>query len=167
MAIQKILVSEYTCERCGWKWINRINGKDGLIPQRCASCKGRDWNRRRITPEEKGLRKRIRGFKRLYDYAEFLLKRRLGYDATINWQDDLIEQFLNLNPRPTISELKQVVYPQGLLLRPLDSQNQFDRIGYVPDLEELELHRYNPQKFIELRRHEAQRRQDVMLKIIE
>ena len=113
------------------------------------------------------MRKRIRGFKKLYDDTGILLESRLGHDATINWQNGLIEQFLNLNPRPTVSELKQVVYPQGLLLRPLDSQNQFDRIGYVPDPKKPSWHKYDPQKFIELRRHEAQRRQEIMQQIIE
>jgi len=166
MAIQEIRVAEYTCEKCGWKWISRINGKDGTVPQRCARCKSRNWNRKGITPEEKGLRKRIHGFKGLYDYAGILLESRLGYDAKISWQNGLIEQFLNLSPQPTVSELRQVVYPEGLMLRPLNSQNQYDRIGYVPDPEEPELHTYNLQKFIELRRYEAQRRQEIMLQII-
>lgn len=39
MSTQKIQVSEYTCGRCGYRWINRNNGKDELIPKRCAKCK--------------------------------------------------------------------------------------------------------------------------------
>jgi hypothetical protein len=45
----------------------------------------------------------------------------------------MTEKFLNLNPRPTISELKQVVCPQGLAIRPLNSQNQYIGLGLVPD----------------------------------
>jgi hypothetical protein len=84
----------------------------------------------------------------------------------IHWPDGLIERFLNLNPRPTIPELKQVIYPQGLILRPLDSQNQFTGIGYVPDPKEPGWQKYDIRKYVELRRHEAQRRQEIMMQII-
>jgi len=39
MPISKIEVDEYECLRCGYKWINRINDKDGAVPDRCAKCK--------------------------------------------------------------------------------------------------------------------------------
>jgi hypothetical protein len=84
MSIHKVEVSEYTCGTCGWKWISRVNGKDRPVPQRCAKCKSRNWNRGRITPEENGLRRRIRGFKTLYDYAGNYLESSLGYDAIIH-----------------------------------------------------------------------------------
>jgi len=44
MTIYVIRVKEYECAKCGHKWINRINGKDGPIPERCAKCKRVNWN---------------------------------------------------------------------------------------------------------------------------
>jgi hypothetical protein len=131
-----------------------------------AKCKSENWNREGITPLENGLRRRIKGFKRLYDYAGYYFENSLGDDAIIHWSEGLTEQFLNLNPRPTISELKQVVYPEGLILRPLDSQNQFTSRGYVPDLKVPGQMKYNPGEYTKFRRYEAQRRQEIMLQII-
>ena len=69
MPVSKIQVNEYHCIKCGYKWINRINGKDGSIPTRCAKCKTSNWDRNAISPKENGLRRRIKGFKKLYKYA--------------------------------------------------------------------------------------------------
>jgi hypothetical protein len=55
MTIYVIRIKEYGCDKCGYKWINRINGKDGPIPERCAKCKRVNWNggsEIEITPEE-------------------------------------------------------------------------------------------------------------------
>ena len=49
----------------------------------------------------------------------------------IDWPNGLCEKFLDINPRPTIEELKQVLSPPGGLW--LTSQNQFTRRGVVPD----------------------------------
>ena len=166
MSIQKIQVSEYTCGRCGYRWVNRNNGKDKLIPKRCAKCKSGNWNRIGVTPQEKGLRRRIRGFEKLYDYAGYYFENFLGNDAIIHWPNDLTEQFLNLNPRPTISELIQVVYPKGLILKPIDSQNQFSGRGYVPDPKMFGQLKYDPGEYVKLRRFEALRRQEIMIQII-
>lgn len=62
MPINKIQVSEYQCIHCGYKWINRVNGKDGPIPKKCAKCKRMNWNGIQgsgynpITPDERSLR---------------------------------------------------------------------------------------------------------------
>jgi predicted Zn-ribbon and HTH transcriptional regulator len=44
MTIYVIRIKEYECAKCGYKWIDRINGKDGPIPERCAKCKRVNWN---------------------------------------------------------------------------------------------------------------------------
>jgi hypothetical protein len=44
MPIHTVQVTEYECGHCGWKWINRINGKDRPIPLKCAKCKRLNWN---------------------------------------------------------------------------------------------------------------------------
>jgi phage FluMu protein Com len=43
MPIHEIQVKEYECAWCGYKWINRANGKDGDIPNKCAKCKRSAW----------------------------------------------------------------------------------------------------------------------------
>jgi hypothetical protein len=45
MSIKTVQVREFECERCGWKWVSRINGKDiEVLPRGCAKCKSRLWN---------------------------------------------------------------------------------------------------------------------------
>ena len=168
MSIQKIEVSEYACEKCGYRWINRINGKDGPIPERCAKCKRENWNGEDITPKESGLRRRVKGLKQLYDFAVFHWIAKLDpADCTINWSNELTDIFLNLNPRPTIQELKQVIYPAGLAIKPLNSQNQLTNLGFVPDPNEKQALIHNPKEHVKLRREEAKRRQEIMFQIIE
>jgi hypothetical protein len=69
MPIHEIQIKEYECAKCGYKWVNRINGKDGPIPDMCAKCKRVNWNNlsEDITPKENGLRRRINGFRELYE----------------------------------------------------------------------------------------------------
>ena len=93
---------------CKYKWINRINGKDGRIPDRCAKCKARNWNEGRMAPEENDLSRRLRGVKELYEHVAL----DFPSDPSISkwWDNELTERFLSLYPRPTIEELNQVVY---------------------------------------------------------
>ena len=168
MTIQKIQVSEYTCEKCGYKWINRMDGKDGPIPERCARCKKNNWNGEKdITPEERGLRRRIQGFGELYRHAGSHWIACLDQaDFTINWSSETTEKFLSLNPRPSIPELKQVVYPTGLAIKPLNSQNENTGLGFIPDPLKKKWIK-SPKEFMKLRRIEAGRRQEIMRQIIE
>lgn len=113
MPIHEIQVKEYECAWCGYKRINRVNGKDGNVPEKCAKCKRANWfDGDVMTPEEVGLRRRIEGFKELYcqDYDKYH-----GYHyIKVDWPADLCEKFLSIdNPRPTIRQLKQVMYPLG------------------------------------------------------
>lgn len=116
MPIYKIEVSEYECIFCGYKWINRVNGKDGLIPQRCAKCKRFYWNdgfyigRKPdpITPKERGLRTR------LYKFEGYDTRRDTGLGGSTSYRpNELCKEFLNVNPRPTIQELVQALHPLG------------------------------------------------------
>lgn len=174
MPIQKIEVSEYQCAYCGYKWINRVNGKDGPLPERCAKCKRAYWNEGKrpkkdfISPYEKGLRKRIKGLRKLY-YDNLRWDRENVWTdfATNKWPEDLAEKFLNLQPRPTIEELKQVVYPKGLALAPLDSQNQYRLRGYVPDPDKPGWLKYDKEEYYRLRRQEALKRLEAMQQIIQ
>jgi hypothetical protein len=162
MPIHRIEITEYECARCSYKWVNRINGKDGPVPIRCAKCKRTSWNRNGlIKGQENGLRRRIRGYKKLYEYASFFSSDK------IHWSEDLAEKFLNLSPRPTIVELKQVVYPRDLALKPLDSQNQYSNRNFVPDPDKPGWVKYDKEEYVKLRKREARTRQEIMQHIID
>ena len=161
MPIQKIEVSEYECARCGYKWINRINGHDGPVPQKCAKCKRLGRNRGRkelISPTERGLRRQIKYFERLYDNPGFY------WSIEIDWPKGLCEKFLDMDPRPTIEELKQVLYPpEGL---GLTSQNQDTHRGRVPDPDRPEWMKFDKEEYLKLLKQEAQKRIELMLQIM-
>jgi len=110
------------------------------------------------------LRRRIKGFKQLYKHAGFYWSDRSIGDS---WSDELTEKFLDLNPPPTITELERVAEPPGLVLRPLTSQNQYKDRGLVPDPKKPGWLKYDKEKYIEILKQEAQKRQQVMQQIIE
>lgn len=110
MPTSKIEVNEYECVNCGYKWINRVNGKDGPIPKKCASCKRSSWDDGKIMSyKEIGLRRRIKGYNQLYSYRYDDKMRNL-----IRWNPDVVEKFLDMQPGPTIELLKKVVYSSPL-----------------------------------------------------
>jgi len=114
MPIHNIKVKEYECAHCAYRWINRTNGKDGNIPLRCASCKRKNWNHgqaNQIWPKGNGLRRRINGFNTLYENDSYY-SAHLKY--LIGWDKGLCERFLNLEPRPTIQEMEEVIYSSPL-----------------------------------------------------
>ena len=112
MPIHTIQVSEYECVHCGYRWINRVNGKDGPMPKNCAKCKRFHWNGKGegsgynpITPRERSLRVRLYKFE---GYRNYQLGAGRQYSPNA-----LCEKFLSLNPRPTMQELRQALYPLG------------------------------------------------------
>ena len=58
-----------------------------------------------ISPKENGFRKRIKGYNRLYSDMDSDKLRNL-----IRWNPNVVEEFLYMTPRPTIQELKKVIY---------------------------------------------------------
>lgn len=48
MGQRRIEVSEFSCERCGHKWISRLSGDE--TPLTCPSCRSAYWNRPRQRP---------------------------------------------------------------------------------------------------------------------
>lgn len=112
MPIHKIEVSEYECVHCGYKWINRVNGKDRPMPKNCAKCKRFHWNGKGegsgynpITPRERSMRVRLYKFEGYFD---------IGFGAGRQYRPNaLCEKFLRLNPRPTMQELYNALYPLG------------------------------------------------------
>ncbi len=155
----KVEVIEYECIKCRYKWINRVNGVDGPIPKRCSKCKRLNWNRGSPTPKEIGMRRRIRSLKQIYEYQSIVVWR-----DEIHWSEALIEKFLNLDPRPTIAELKRVLYAPVIRL---DSQNQYTRRGYVPDPNKPGWLKYDQEEYKKLLKADAKKQQKLMQQIID
>jgi hypothetical protein len=161
MPIESIQVLEYECVRCGYKWVNRINGQDGPVPKKCARCKRLGWNGEEnnlITPREMGLRRRIKYFEMLYDNVSFY------WSTEIEWPKGLCEKFLKISPRPTIGELRQVLFPIGGLW--LTSQNQDTGRGFVPDPDRPGWKKYDKEEYLKILKQEAQKRIELILKIM-
>jgi hypothetical protein len=66
---------------------------------------GSNWNRDEITPIKNGLRRRIKGFKKLCKYAGDFWS---DYSIVNCWSGELTEEFLSLDPLPTIKDLERV-----------------------------------------------------------
>ena len=105
MPITRIEINEYHCAQCGYKWVNRVNGKDGSVPNNCAKCKRTSWNGE-MSRKEVGLRRRIKGYNELYSSGIYHDNVR----NLIKWNPDVVEKFLTMQPRATVEELKKVVY---------------------------------------------------------
>jgi hypothetical protein len=180
MTILRIEVNEYECLLCGYKWINRVNGKDGPIPERCAKCKKYGWNGQRkdaMTPEESGLRIRIKNLYKLYRLAVWRVStphiplshiNEFSMDDYLN--PEVVARFLNLdNPRPTKLELLQALQPKGLALR-LNSQNLHRLEAYYPDPEKpgwLKHDKPPYENYLKWLKYDTQKQQQAMQQIIE
>lgn len=177
MTITKIEVSEYECVFCGHKWINRVNGVDGPIPEKCAKCKRSHWNKGEgaiMTPEEVGLRRRIKRLPRLYYYTyryHFDPSSDLGRkyrDAKIDdvWDVPLTAMFLTLdNPRPTIQELRHVLCPPGSEIA-LNSQNQRGIRDWIPHPDKPGWLKYDPKEFTKVLDSDKQKILSAMADIV-
>ena len=163
MTISEIMVKEFTCNRCGYKWINRIDGRDQLIPKRCSKCKSCNWNRdgENITTEEKSLRARIRGMENRYRNAGGVWLNRSILNC---WDSELVERFLSLNPRPTIKELRLIL--QGSMIG-FNSKNQYKAQGFVSDPQNPRKLKYDTDEYQRIILLEAEIRKEIMLKIIQ
>jgi hypothetical protein len=122
MGIARIEVNEYTCELCGYKWVNRINGKDGPIPKRCAKCKHQHWEKGKITSYEKAYRN--------------ALKKRFGYFYYPGgmfhggWRvEENIKKYLQT--RPPLKELQLLLHPMSYRYHYTKSYSKA-KVGCVP-----------------------------------
>jgi hypothetical protein len=129
MPILKVEVNEYRCVHCDYIWTNRINGKEGSVPKRCAKCKRTNWNQGSINAKEVGLRRRIKGFNKLYFYKYDDKMRNL-----IKWNPDVCGKFLNMEPRPTLEQLERVIYSSPLG-RYNNGYARYRHRGWIPDLD--------------------------------
>jgi predicted SprT family Zn-dependent metalloprotease len=123
MGISRIEVNEYTCELCGYKWVNRINGKDGPIPKRCAKCKNQNWEKEHIGALEQTYRDAIK-----HKFGYFSYPGGMFYGG---WQIEVnVKRYLQR--RPSIEEMKVLLHP--LCHRyTYQSSHAKPRIGCVPN----------------------------------
>lgn len=172
MPIHQIQVNEYECAWCGYKWINRVNGKDGDTPSKCAKCKRSAWINGKsdiMTSEEKGLRQRIKHFAGLYSNDTWHWKWP-DEDWYIDWPADLSDKFLNIEPRPTIQELKRVIYDTSPLERFNNGSDVLKHRGYIPNPDKPGWLKYDRskrhQEYKKLLKQEAQDRMQLMIDIM-
>jgi hypothetical protein len=128
MPCHKIEVTEYECAKCGYKWINRINGKDGPRPTRCAKCKNWDWEEGRMTSIEKHLRGNLRRILRRMYPENYHQPYSVSPDDTTRESKILVWRFLNwTSPRPTIEELQKIIDPPINYVKELGLQEATDK----------------------------------------
>jgi hypothetical protein len=162
MPTLRIETIEYECAHCGYKWINRVNGKEGPVPKRCAKCKSPYWRGEDpMDPAESGLRTRLKNMKKLYHTIAITWGDSSLEDC---WDFELIERFLDLNPRPTRTELRRVLGAPGVVLY-LNSQNT--RRQYIPDREKPGRIKWDDNERIELAKQDALKQQEAMRQIID
>jgi hypothetical protein len=126
-----------------------------------------------ITPKESGLRRRIRNLKQFYAWASRKLfaplsdhsdKKRQSIE--IAWDDNLIEQFLNLDPRPTITELGEVFAPPDFIIKVGSAKHRRKYAGYVPYPDKPGFLKKDEYAYIQLLKSEANKRKEIMQGII-
>ena len=113
-----------------------------------------------MSPEEVGLRTRIGHLKQFYE----LMSLHWG-DLDIAWDDELVEKFLNISPRPTKTELAEVFQPSWSKVN-VDSQKWRRYAGFVDDPDKQGWLKYDREKYKDLLKYEALKRQEMMREII-
>ena len=170
MPIQRIEISEYQCIHCSYKWINRANGKDGPIPKKCARCKRPNWNAGNyMSPKEVGLRRRVQNLCKIYHVSVGRLTDPLSDLNTFYLDRKVVAKFLNLAPRPTIEELRHVLFSPELKLG-LNSQNQLRKEARIPNPEKpgwRKRDRRPYHEYLKLVKADAQKQQEIMQQAIQ
>jgi hypothetical protein len=119
-----------------------------------------------ITPEESGLRTRIRNLKDFYQMQSYYWGHPDNKETLdFGWDDKLVEQFLNLSPRPSTSELEDIFNGPEFAID-VDSQRKFRSRGFVPNPEKPGWLKYDKDAYWELLRSEAQKRKEMMQDMI-
>jgi hypothetical protein len=134
-----------TCITCGV--IVKDNYEPNLMPERMA-------------PKEAGLRDKIGLQKQFYE----LMALHWG-DLNIAWDDELVEQFLDVVPRPTIKELAEVFQPSWSNVN-VDSQKWRRYRRFIDDPDKQGWLKSDRKKYKGLLESEALKRQEMMRDII-
>jgi hypothetical protein len=107
MPFRKVEVTEYQCAKCSYKWVNRINGKEGAKSKRCPECKRWDWEEGYLSRTQKQLRiDLLKIEKNQVKYSTVF-----GDTAFFPIPTDICAAFLGIWPRPTEQELRIVLNP--------------------------------------------------------
>ena len=118
MPVNIVQVKEYECIKCGYKWINRKNGKDQPVPKRCAKCK-QAWHKGNISKKESRYRYKLR-----YTVGEY---KSSPYRPHYWRTDSNVNELLKY--RPSIRDMKVIIQPMSLLFE--NSKTLYDdRYGY-------------------------------------
>ncbi len=119
-----------------------------------------------ITPEESGLRTRIRNLKHFYQMQSYYWGHPDNKETLdFGWDEKLVEQFLNLSPRPSTSELEDIFNGPEFAID-VDSKRKFRSRGFVPNPEKPGWLKYDKEAYKELLKSEAHKRQEIMQTII-
>jgi len=168
-----IEVTEYECAKCSYKWINRINGKDGRKPIRCAKCKRWDWEEGFLSIIEKRLRRDLLRI----ESVETPHPTMFGKTGISIAPTDLCATFLSIYPRPTVQELETVLNPISYL-GPYNhhgfrshggtcTEQTYCGPGWIPISEEPGNYRYEKVIADEMERKEQVIRHELMQQIID
>ena len=83
------------------------------------------------------------------------------------WDDKLVEHFLNLNPRPTTTELSEVFASPDFTIKVRSPKYRRKYAGYVPIPDKQGFLRMDKYAYIELLKSEANKRKEIMQEIIQ
>jgi hypothetical protein len=126
-----------------------------------------------MIPKEVGLRRRVQNLYRVYYVSVWRLTDPLPDFDTFSVDDYLdrkvVTKFLNLDPRPTIEELRHVLFSPELKLR-LNSQNQLRKEAWIPNPEKpgwRKRDRRPYHEYLKLVKADAQKQQEIMQQVIQ
>lgn len=122
-----------------------------------------------ITPKENGLRTRISNIGKFYQLSSYQSLDSKSKRIKTVWDEKLVDQFLNLNPRPTLKELEYVSgsrqdsYFSDFKLSVIGGFGAGRRRwGWIQDPDNPGYAKYDPTAYMELLISEAERRKELM-----
>jgi hypothetical protein len=124
-----------------------------------------------MIPKEVGLRRRVQNLYRVYYISVSRLIDPLPDTFSVDDYLDrkVVAKFLNLDPRPTIEELRHVLFSPELKLR-LNSQNQLRKEAWIPNPEKpgwRKRDRRPYHEYLKLVKADAQKQQEIMQQVIQ
>jgi hypothetical protein len=126
-----------------------------------------------MSPKEVGLRRRVQNLYGVYHVSVSRLIDPLQDFDTFSVDDYLnrkvVAKFLNLEPRPTIEELRHVLFSPELELR-LNSQNLLRKEAWIPNPEKpgwFKHERRPYHEYLKLVKADAQKQQEIMHQVIQ
>jgi hypothetical protein len=80
------------------------------------------------------------------------------------WNNELVEKFLNLNPRPTVEQLRLILHGSRI---GFNSRNPYKAQGFVPDPQNPSRMKYDKDEYLRILESEAKKRNEIMLIIVQ